>query len=127
MGLSKLIDNQTISIDNHHAGMTIRADDKGLHIHKTINGQSKKGKIEIRIPLNGNEEIDFSNFRGNKFLTSKLRKEIIEALEDKARVQNFVTEVLNWIKENPDYKTKEISCDIPTFAMYFNLLSLIDE
>ena len=36
MGLSKLIDNQTISIDNHHAGMTIRADDKGLHIHKTI-------------------------------------------------------------------------------------------
>ena len=29
--------------------------------------------------------------------------------------------------ENPDYKTKEISGDIPTFAMYFNLLSLIDE
>ena len=32
-----------------------------------------------------------------------------------------------WLKENPDYKTKEISGDIPTFAMYFNLLSLIED
>ena len=31
-----------------------------------------------------------------------------------------------WLKENPDYKTKEIFGDIPTFAMYFNLLSLIE-
>lgn len=31
-----------------------------------------------------------------------------------------------WLKENPDYKSKEIYGDIPTFAMYFNLLSLIE-
>ena len=31
-----------------------------------------------------------------------------------------------WLKENPDYKNKEIIGDIPTFAMYFNLLSLIE-
>lgn len=31
-----------------------------------------------------------------------------------------------WLKENPDYKIKEIPEDIPTFAMYFNLLSLIE-
>ncbi|MCH5239362.1 MAG: GNAT family N-acetyltransferase [Muribaculaceae bacterium] len=31
-----------------------------------------------------------------------------------------------WLKENPDYKNKEISGDIPTFAMYFNLLSLVE-
>lgn len=36
-------------------------------------------------------------------MTSKLRKEIIEALEDKEIVQNFVTEILNWIKENGEY------------------------
>lgn len=30
-----------------------------------------------------------------------------------------------WIKENPDYKNQEIHGDIPTFAMYFNLLSLV--
>ena len=34
---------------------------------------------------------------------------------------------VKWLKENPDYKNKEIAGDIPTFAMYFNLLSLIDE
>lgn len=31
-----------------------------------------------------------------------------------------------WLKQNPDYKNKEITGDIPTFAMYFNLLSLIE-
>ena len=30
-----------------------------------------------------------------------------------------------WLKENPDYRNKDIIEDIPTFAMYFNLLSLI--
>lgn len=30
-----------------------------------------------------------------------------------------------WLKENPDYRNKEFIEDIPTFAMYFNLLSLI--
>ena len=74
MGLSKLIDNQTISIDNHHAGMTIRADDKGLHIHKTINGQSTRGKIEIRIPLNGNEKINFQILKGMNNLLLNIEK-----------------------------------------------------
>lgn len=31
-----------------------------------------------------------------------------------------------WLKENPDYRNKEITGDIPTFAMYFNLLTLIE-
>ena len=30
-----------------------------------------------------------------------------------------------WLKENPDYRKKDSMEDIPTFAMYFNLLSLI--
>lgn len=30
-----------------------------------------------------------------------------------------------WLKENPDYRSKDFVEDIPTFAMYFNLLSLI--
>ena len=30
-----------------------------------------------------------------------------------------------WLKENPDYRNKDFVEDIPTFAMYFNLLSLI--
>lgn len=30
-----------------------------------------------------------------------------------------------WLKENRDYRNKDFLEDIPTFAMYFNLLSLI--
>ena len=30
-----------------------------------------------------------------------------------------------WLKDNPDYRNKDFVEDIPTFAMYFNLLSLI--
>ena len=30
-----------------------------------------------------------------------------------------------WLKQNPDYRNTDIVEDIPTFAMYFNLLSLI--
>ncbi len=32
-----------------------------------------------------------------------------------------------WLKNNPDFRSRESMDDIPTFAMYFNLLSLIDE
>lgn len=33
----------------------------------------------------------------------------------------------DWLKKNPDFRNREFIHDIPTFAMYFNLLSLIDE
>lgn len=32
-----------------------------------------------------------------------------------------------WEKANPDFRTKESMDDIPTYAMYFNLLSLVDD
>ncbi|MDE7396610.1 MAG: GNAT family N-acetyltransferase [Muribaculum sp.] len=32
----------------------------------------------------------------------------------------------DWVKRHPDFRTQETMDDIPTFAMYFNLLSLID-
>ena len=31
-----------------------------------------------------------------------------------------------WLKDNIDFKTQDTDKDIPTFAMYFNLLSLLD-
>ena len=32
----------------------------------------------------------------------------------------------DWIAKNPDFRTREHIDDIPTYAMYFNLLSLVD-
>lgn len=33
----------------------------------------------------------------------------------------------SWEKANTDFRTRDSIDDIPTFAMYFNLLSLVDE
>lgn len=33
----------------------------------------------------------------------------------------------DWERRNPDFRTQESMDDIPTFAMYFNLLSLVDD
>lgn len=103
MGISKLINNQNIQIDNHNSASDICCHDRGLHIHKRMNHHSNYGKVNIRIPLNGNEDIDFSDFKGGKDIVKRLRREITDALEDKAKVRSFVTDVLSWIKENGRY------------------------
>lgn len=54
--------------------------------------------------------VGFYKKNGFKFLGEKERK----GYED-------------WQKKNSDYGNRELIDDIPTFAMYFNLLSLIDE
>lgn len=37
------------------------------------------------------------------------------------------TAFYNWLNENSDYREKYIEDDIPTFSMYFNLLSLLNK
>ena len=100
MSISKLIRDQNIQIDNHKSGAEIRCNDTGLHIHKRMNHHSNYGRVNIRIPLNGNEDIDFSNFKGGKDIEKRLRREIVDALSNKTKVRSFVTDVLSWIKEN---------------------------
>lgn len=100
MSLKPLIKNQNIKIDNHIRGGIMRPDSKGIHIHKRINGHKNFGKIDIRIPLNGDEEISFTNFRGEENLEHKIRSEIVEALKDKRKIEMFISEVLNWIESN---------------------------
>jgi hypothetical protein len=100
MSISNLINGQNIKIDNHKSGVGIRCDDNGLHIHKRMNRHSNFGTVNIRIPLNGNEQIDFSDFKGGKDIEKRLYREIIEALKNKEKVKTFVTEVLSWIEEN---------------------------
>lgn len=100
MGISSLIKDQNITIDNHKSASEIRCDDYGLHIHKRMNYHSKYGGVNIRIPLNGNEDIDFTHFKGGKDIEQRLLREIREALSDKVKVRSFITDVLSWIKEN---------------------------
>ena len=100
MSISKLIKDQNIQIDNHKSGAEIRCNDTGLHIHKRMNHHSNYGGVNIRIPLNGNESIDFSNFKGGKDIEKRLRREIVDALSNKTKVRSFVTDFLSWIKGN---------------------------
>ncbi len=100
MGISKLIKDQNIQIDNHKSASEIRCDDSGLHIHKRMNHHSNYGGVNIRIPLNGNEDIDFSHFKGSKDIKKRLQREIVDALSNKTKVRALVTDVLSWIKEN---------------------------
>ena len=41
MALSNLLNNQTITIDNHHRGGNVLKWDKSLHIHKRMNSGCK--------------------------------------------------------------------------------------
>lgn len=103
MGLSKLINNQTISIDNHIPGSQMLWG-TGIHIHKKINNSSGIS-ADIRIPLSNSQDytIEIKNNRkkgGEKQKERKLYSEIHKALQNKDKRALFVKEVLDWMKDN---------------------------
>jgi hypothetical protein len=58
MSLTPLLNSETLTIDNHHAGGPIDIDDSGLHIHKRFNKNAKRrGSIDVIIPLDGREPV----------------------------------------------------------------------
>lgn len=103
MGLSKLINNQTISIDNHIPGSQMLWS-TGIHVHKKMNDFSDIS-ADIRIPLSNSQDytIEIKNNRkkrGEKQKERKLYSEIHKALQNKDKRTLFVKEVLDWMKDN---------------------------
>ncbi|TFD92173.1 hypothetical protein E2605_18890 [Dysgonomonas capnocytophagoides] len=103
MGLSKLINNQTISIDNHIPGSQMLWS-TGIHVHKKMNDFSDIS-ADIRIPLSNSQDytIEIKNNRkkgGKKQKERKLYSEICKALQNKEKRELFVKEVLDWMKDN---------------------------
>lgn len=72
--MKQIIQNQTISFDTHQAGDGQQINVDGLHMHKRMNSKKFKG-VDVRIPLNPDEEIIFS---GNN---SKLSNQIINEIK----------------------------------------------
>lgn len=72
--MKQIIQDQTISFDTHQAGDGQEINIDGLHMHKRMNSKKFKG-VNIRIPLNPDEEISYS---GNN---SKLSNEIINEIK----------------------------------------------
>lgn len=77
MALSNLLNNQTITIDNHHRGGNILEWNKSLHIHKRMNGGCKSS-VECEIYFaDYNRGIVFSNERGKN--VTAIKNEIKDA------------------------------------------------
>lgn len=77
MALSNLLNNQTITIDNHHRGGNVLVWDKSLHIHKRMNGGCKSS-VECEIYFADHDRgIVFSNERGKN--VTAIKNEIKDA------------------------------------------------
>ena len=89
MGLKRLIENQTIRIDNHHHGDGVALNwvsKKGdIHIHKIVNRSGKH--YEFKVPLNVERIISSSDF---DIMPDNIREEILDAFQDKRKRQEFV-------------------------------------
>lgn len=77
MALSNLLNNQIITIDNHHRGGNVLEWNKSLHIHKRMNSACKSS-VECEIYFADHDRgIVFSNERGKN--VSVIKNEILEA------------------------------------------------
>lgn len=101
MSLRPLINNQSLIIDDHKWGAKEEKNwDKSstdVHIDKKtkypIDG--KKQDVRIRIPINSDRNISVEIKRDkNSEVPSRLRKEIIEAFENKKKRDAFIKELI---------------------------------
>ena len=88
--LSKLIDGQTIRIDNHHRGSILNSL-QGVHIHKIMNNDKFRG-AEMLIPIgtDDKDDIDFRKLKGGMDVEKRLKNEIRKAFCDKAIRKKFI-------------------------------------
>lgn len=110
--MRRLIEGQTIRIDNHDSGGGRQATwDDSLHIHKIMNTDRYNG-VEVLIPLNENREISFRKVKGkSSLIEAQLRNEIKRAFKDVQKRKQFATYIFKSIdrysqNENVKYSPK---------------------
>ena len=113
MSIKKLINNQTIRIDDHRSGCGSIHDwndmTSDVHLHKKSNSNAN-GKYDIKIPLNSDMPVTISykerNGRENQDLPRGIRREITKAFSDTTERESFLNDVykefenFNW-ESNP--------------------------
>lgn len=88
MALSNLLNNQTITIDNHHRGGNVLEWNKSLHIHKRMNSGCKSS-VECEIYFADHDRgIVFSNERGKNVIA--IKNEIKDAFYLPGIRDNFI-------------------------------------
>lgn len=99
MPMKSILKNQTIRIDNHQRGnVPIKWDapSQDIHLHKSQNGDKKRLRYEIRIPLNTANEVTFNS--ASEPVPSKIKKEIETAFKDNAKRLQFISDLKNALK-----------------------------
>lgn len=86
MALYSLIENQTISMDNHQSGTAI-AYERSLHIHKRMN-KGSKSSLDFRLYFADKiGRIEFTNQRGKEY--KAIEKEILDSFKDTETSKNL--------------------------------------
>jgi len=106
MSLKPLIDNQTIIIDDHKRGNgEIKNWDNptaDIHIDKKTNYpiNGKRQEVRIRLPINSNRPFRIEGKRRNKIddIPRQLRREIQQAFEDRQTRENFMTDIVETLR-----------------------------
>ena len=101
MALYSLIENQTISMDNHQSGTAI-AYERSLHIHKRMN-KGSKSSLDFRLYFADKiGRIEFTNQRGKEY--KAIEKEILDSFKDtetsKKIIDSFYEAILPVLKCN---------------------------
>ena len=130
MALSRLIDGQTIKIDNHNTG-TLYQWDEAIHLHKRMNSKQYRG-IEVLIPLAPKGRLDFRGANEKKEI--ELKNEIRKAFSNHTIRTRFVNTLINSLSDL--YNSSKISKDewyelfvivASRIAAYFDLKPKVKE
>ncbi len=103
--MKRLIDKQTISIDNHGRGTreALNWDDsaKDVHLDKKTNTRigGRLQKVRIKIPINSSRSISVTNQNGEEIeIPRRLRNEIMDAFADELIRRRFVVDLVDSLK-----------------------------
>lgn len=97
MSLRKLVNGESIKIDNHNRGQGISIDDSGLHIHKRYNQKSRKeGSVDVILPLNGGKMEITKSSGANK---RNIEKELSKAFSNDNIRQAFIDDLWDTLTE----------------------------
>ncbi|MBK9733134.1 MAG: hypothetical protein IPO83_17920 [Chitinophagaceae bacterium] len=131
MSLKKLIDKQTIIIDDHKRGNgEVKNWDNpsiDIHIDKKTNYRlnGKQQEVRIRLPINSDRPLRIEG-KGRKQLNDvpgQLRREIQQAFENKDTRESFVTDVVETLKNydtilNSEQRVEQV---LKNLSRHFNL------
>ena len=112
MSLRRLINEQTIKIDNHNCGKEVIWD-RSIHLHKRMNSKKYRG-AEVIIPIAEDGELDFRKIEGDEETQRSLVNEISKAFGNETIRNNFVKSFYKSLDEilrsNKVDNPKEVIC-----------------